>query len=137
MKVKLNKHVAGLGSAGDVKDVKEGYAQNYLFPNKLAHAVDKSTAVTITQQKVVQKKVKKTSVDLKGVSITINMESNESGGLYSSVDKEQVSRALQKQFPGVMIKKMKPAHLKEVGDHKVSVTVQNKTYDIHVNITSS
>ena len=36
MKVILTHEVSGLGTAGDVVDVKDGYARNYLFPRKLA-----------------------------------------------------------------------------------------------------
>ena len=38
MKVILTHEVSGLGAAGDVLDVKDGYARNYLFPRKLATA---------------------------------------------------------------------------------------------------
>jgi large subunit ribosomal protein L9 len=38
MKVILTHEVSGLGAAGDVVDVKDGYARNYLFPRKLATA---------------------------------------------------------------------------------------------------
>lgn len=57
MKVILNKDVPGTGKAGEVKDVADGYARNYLLPRKLAVAASGGALKEVEQKKAaVQKK---------------------------------------------------------------------------------
>ena len=48
MKVLLRKNVAGLGKVGETVEVKDGYAQNFLLPQKLATLLQTTEAKNIT-----------------------------------------------------------------------------------------
>ena len=141
MKVKLQKSIHGVGSAGDVKEVKEGYAVNYLFPRNLAHPVAQDTALfTRQQKKVLKKKNKKATIvgadAFAGKVYTIQVATDAEGVLHTAVDKHMVEKVLQKQ-DAVTIKKMKPAHIKSLGNHTVTVYIQNTSCDIQLHIQSS
>jgi large subunit ribosomal protein L9 len=55
MKIVLLKYVQGLGKAGDIKEVSDGYAKNFLFPNKLGELATKQSL----ESSLIQKKKKK------------------------------------------------------------------------------
>ena len=56
MKVILSKDVAGTGKAGEVKDVADGYARNYLIPRKLAIPASGGALRTVEQKKAAEQK---------------------------------------------------------------------------------
>ena len=66
MKVILQKDVSNLGEAGEVKQVADGYARNFLIPNKLAVRADEGNTKTALHQKKLaeQKKEKKSKEDM-------------------------------------------------------------------------
>lgn len=55
MKIVLLKHIQGLGKAGEVKEVSDGYAKNFLFPNKLGELATKQSL----ESALIHKKKKK------------------------------------------------------------------------------
>ena len=59
MKVILRENISSLGSVGETKEVKNGYANNYLFPQKLAYPATKSYLKIFENEKSVRSKLKK------------------------------------------------------------------------------
>ncbi len=102
MKVLLKKNVAKLGHIGDVVDVKDGYARNYLLPQRLA--IEPTTAnlkaIEVEKQKNLEElarqreqlQAKATVID--GKEITITARANPDGHLYGSVGPAQISAIL-------------------------------------------
>ncbi len=129
MKVILLKDVRRVGQHGDVKDVAEGYARNFLFPQKLAEAAtdDKLKAFEArkaaqeqelrAQDEVLDKKVS----SLRGKKITVTARATEKGGLFKSVSAKDAAKAIlaehSLEIPESAIQV--PEHIKILGEHPI------------------
>ena len=131
MKVILTHEVSGLGTAGDVVDVKDGYARNYLFPRKLA------TAWTAGGQKQVDSILKAResrtikSLDdakavksrIEGTTVTLSAKAGNSGRLFGAVSGSDLAAAVVKAG-GPELDKRKievPGHIKTTGEYSALV----------------
>lgn len=130
MKVILRQDVPNLGRAGEVKEVKEGYARNYLFPRKLAEELTQGRLKEA--QKVEEKRASKKQRDrdaaleaaerLKGLHLTLFARGGEKGKLFGSITVADIAGALQKK--GIRVDKRKieiPQPIKTLGSHRVAV----------------
>ncbi len=128
MKIVLLKNIPDLGNQGETKDVKRGYALNFLLPNNLA-AVPGTVVIKVKDKKkevlVKQQDLKKLESKLKDLSISFKRDANEKGTLYASVDKQAVEELLKQNGVKTKVHDLNPAHLKTVGTHKVEMTVDN------------
>ncbi len=105
MEVILNQDVDKLGKAGAIVKVKEGFARNFLIPNKLAMPVTSSNLKKLQQEKqkkVAQiEKVKKEFEQLKdrlnGLSLTIPALIHEEDKLFGSISPQDIAQALKEE----------------------------------------
>lgn len=114
MKVIFKQDVKGHGKKGEVKDVAEGFARNYLFPRKLA--VEASTAnlnVLKEQQRRARLRkererdeAQKLAERLKDLRVVISAKAGEGGRLFGAVTSKQISRYL-KDVHGIQVDKKK------------------------------
>ena len=103
MKIILQKDFPNLGDAGDIKDVSDGYARNFLIPNRIAIRADEgSTKVALQQKKMINlKKDKRTKSmsdvanKLKGKEIEVFVKVGENDKLFGSVTPQDISLALK------------------------------------------
>jgi large subunit ribosomal protein L9 len=103
MEVILTQDVAGIGKAGLVVKIKDGFARNFLFPKKLAVAVTAGNMKGIEQQKLrrsqQEEKSRKEAEGLKtrlaALSITIAAESQEKDKLYGSITAVEIQKSLK------------------------------------------
>ncbi len=130
MKVLLQKDVKDLGKVGDVVNVKEGFARNFLFPRKLAEiATEKNVKQKEHQKKVAEAKKKKAVVErqgilekLKGVSVSFKKQAGENDKLFGSVGASEISKELEKMGFIVDKKDIKLEEaIKEVGQFKAVI----------------
>ncbi len=130
MKVILQKDVSNLGDAGDLKDVADGYARNFLLPNRLAiRANDGSTKVIEHQRKLAavkkEKRVKSMQEIAKAIEskeLQILVKVGENDKLFGSVTSLDIANALKKE--GIEIDKRKieiPEHIKALGNYQAKV----------------
>ncbi|MCO4755051.1 MAG: 50S ribosomal protein L9 [Bacteriovoracaceae bacterium] len=111
MKVILTDRVKALGNVGEVVNVSQGYARNYLIPNKLALLADEGNQKQMEDyQKMLSKKVeeeKKAAQDLgkqlDGKTITVTKKVGGNGRLFGTVTSSELSKELEKQ--GVSIER--------------------------------
>ena len=111
MKVILTDRVKTLGNVGEVVNVSQGYARNYLIPNKLALLADEGNTKQMEDyQKMLSKKVeeeKKAATDLakqlNGKTITVTKKVGGNGRLFGTVTSTELSKELEKQ--GVVVEK--------------------------------
>jgi len=124
MKVILVERVENLGEAGDEKEVKDGFARNWLLPKKLA-VLSNDAMVKEIIKKVKAKKaenakkideLKKIAQDISVKSIVINVKSGEKGKLFGSVTAEDIAKEL-----GVDRKIITMDPIKEIGEHDVTI----------------
>ena len=102
MKVILSQNIDKLGKVGDVIKVKDGFARNFLIPQKQACLATAVNLRRVEKQKVKhesemeEKKVQaqEFSKKLSGVSCTINVEVNDLEKLYGSISEADVAKAI-------------------------------------------
>jgi len=130
MRVLLLKDVYKLGHAGDVKKVADGYARNFLIPQRLATL---ATANAIKQAETLRQNAAiaraKLNAELSGVAeklsalvITFSVKAGETGKLYGSVTSQQIAEEIKKNS-GLDVDRRNVGHqpLRELGEYKVPV----------------
>jgi large subunit ribosomal protein L9 len=103
MKVIFLDDVRNVGKKYDIKDVSDGYARNFLFPNKLAEAASPEAIKKLESMKAVhEKEDKETLAQLEAVAQKINetkiqfeVKTDKSGAVFGSVNKESILKALR------------------------------------------
>ncbi|MCG3137591.1 MAG: 50S ribosomal protein L9 [Phycisphaerae bacterium] len=103
MKLLLMKDVDHLGFVGDVVDVKNGYARNYLLPQRLAieptkaniKAIEAAKAQAAEERRLRMEQMKQAADRLAGVEVTIAAAANRDGTLYGSVGPREIAAALR------------------------------------------
>jgi len=133
MKVILQADVKGTGKKGQVFEVADGYARNFLFPKKLAIEATTGNIQDINHKKAAEDrrkgKEKETAVELadklNALLIEIKTKTGEGGRLFGSVTSKEIVAALKKQH-GVEVDKRKlelKEPIKALGDYEVPVKV--------------
>ncbi|MCR8634858.1 MULTISPECIES: 50S ribosomal protein L9 [Paenibacillus] len=105
MKVILLKDVKGQGKKGDVKEVSEGYATNFLFPKQLAAAASESSVKMIDNQKKAEQRKKDQEKEeavelgkkLGALTVELKAKSGKDGRLFGAIPSKQVAEELEKQ----------------------------------------
>lgn len=132
MKVILLKSVPKLGKKDDIVEVNLGYANNALFPQRLAvPATDAAVhaAKTRAQHKVVEKEIQHNLLDraigeLEGKSLVITVKTNEKGNLFSKIDTADIAKELLAQYRVSIDAKLMSIDtdpIKQTGQYTVSV----------------
>ena len=135
MKVYLLKDVENVGIAGEMLKVKEGYAQNFLIPRKMAvkitsknEAFYSSRVKTVEHRKeVIASKTSMMSEKIKGLKLTIERKTHDDGKLYGAISAGEIVDLLAKE--GVSISKSQvnfTKNIKEKGEHSVEVKFTSK-----------
>ena len=112
MKVILQQDVRGQGKKGQLVEVSDGYARNFLLPKKLAVVATAENLNTMKQQEKARKaqeaaekaEAEATAKKLEGLMVKIPAKAGEGGRLFGAVTAKEVSEALAYQF-GVNIPK--------------------------------
>jgi len=131
MKVILKEDVQNLGQQGDVVEVKAGYARNYLMPKRLAILFTEQQQKSIEEaQKVELRKLEREKdqidsvlQDIKALSLSLKMKSEEDNKLFGSVTKLDIVNLLEEN--GVKIDKKYidlASPIKTLGEHTVNVS---------------
>ncbi|MDP1593395.1 MAG: 50S ribosomal protein L9 [Gallionella sp.] len=144
MQIILMEKVINLGSLGDVVNVKNGYARNFLIPQgKAKRATTANMAEFEARRAEIEASDKAKLADaqargekLAGLTLQISQKSGVDGKLFGSVTNADVAAALAEQGFAVEKAQVRIAdgHLKTVGDHAVSVALHT---DVVVDITVS
>ncbi len=105
MKVLLLKDVKGLGKAGEVKEVKDGYGKNFLIGNKLAlHATNevlKKHEANVRKQKEADEeeiqRLKSIEKALSNIKLVVKRKLGANGSLFGAVTKDEIAHELKTQ----------------------------------------
>ncbi|XDD45144.1 50S ribosomal protein L9 [Leptospira sp. WS39.C2] len=130
MKIVLQKDVLNLGDAGDLKEVADGYARNFLIPRRLAvRANDGNTKAAIHQKRLAELKrdkrvkvMKELSSSLDGKTYEVKVKVGENDKLFGSVTANDIALAIKNT--GVELDKRKldlGEPIKTVGEFKIKV----------------
>jgi large subunit ribosomal protein L9 len=131
MKLVLYSDVKALGKRGDVVDVADGYARNFLLPRKLAGEADKGALAQLdAQQKAHQRREAQELADartlaarLESATLTIEAKAGENGKLFGAVTNADVAGAIARSL-SVSIDKHKielAGQIKAIGSYPVEI----------------
>jgi len=130
MKVLLCEDIDKLGWLGDVVEVAEGYARNYLLPQRLAKPATEDSIRAIAEEKArraEQRKLDGSRLDaaikaIEGAEAVIAAKANELGHLFGSVSARQIATNLREQGFEIADEVVQlPEHIKEIGTHSVTL----------------
>ena len=132
MKVLLCQDVEKLGWYGDVVEVKDGYARNYLLPYGVATVPSEGKMKSMAAErgkraedrKLALVQLERAAEAVEGAEVVVAAKANEQGHLFGSVHEQDIAENLREQ--GFEIKDSMVAlgeHIKEVGTHDVKIRV--------------
>ncbi len=141
MKVLLCEDVENLGFLGDVVEVKDGYARNYLLPHQIAIAPNEANIKSLSEAKVKRAEERKLSLEqlsraaeaVEGAEAVLAAKANELGHLFGSVTRRDIAANLRDQGFEVADEMVQLSeHIKQVGTHEVTLKI---TPDLTANIS--
>jgi large subunit ribosomal protein L9 len=130
MKVVLIKNYDKLGRIGEVKEISDGYVQNFLIPNKIVLPATTNNIERAKKQKLIREQKKKVvGVDknellnqLKNYTVSILEKADEKGTLFAGVTNAKIASELIKKGFQVKPKQIKlDSPIKKVGTFKVNI----------------
>jgi large subunit ribosomal protein L9 len=134
MKVLLISDVKKLGWLGDVVEVTDGYARNYLFPQGFAKlatdpnvkAIARAKAQRAEQRKLERQQLEKVCQTVNGAEVVIAAAANEQGHLFGSVFRHEIAENLRAQSFEVADDTVElNEHIKQVGTYRVGLWFDN------------
>ncbi|MEK7583341.1 MAG: 50S ribosomal protein L9 [Patescibacteria group bacterium] len=133
MKVVFLKNIKGVAQIGDMKNVPDGYARNFLLPGKFAKVATAGAAAEAESLKklreagAVEDRVhaEELAKKLEGVVVEITEGANPEGHLYGSVDAKKIAEAIHTTHHVVISSNQVelPHHIKTTGDHSVKLSL--------------
>jgi large subunit ribosomal protein L9 len=130
MKVLLCEDIKKLGWLGDVVEVNEGFARNYLLPQRLAKVATEANIRAIAKEKAKRseqrlrerRRVEKAAEAVNGAEAVLSARANEQGVLFGSVNESMIAANLRAQGFEVADDVVRlPEHIKSLGTHEVAL----------------
>ncbi|OMH23295.1 50S ribosomal protein L9 [Tersicoccus phoenicis] len=144
-KLILTQEVTGLGTAGDVVEVKNGYARNYLLPRGFALTWSRGGEKQVESIRAARKAravasladAQALAARLASTPVQIKMKAGESGRLFGTVKTDDVANAVSEAGLGSIDKRTVelPGHIKSTGDYQATVRLHedvSATVDVRV-----
>lgn len=136
MKVILLQDVKSVGKKGDMVDLSEGYARNFILPKKLGVEATNANKNNLKLQKANEEKIAKEQyeaalalkAEVEEMLVQVSLKSGEGGRTFGSISSKEIAKAVSEQYKKEIDKKkiqMQDA-IKSVGTHKVTVKLHPK-----------
>ncbi len=147
MKVIFVKDVGGVGQRGSIKEVKDGYAMNFLIAQGLA---EQATPEKIAKYEAIQKResaIREGEMQalamsvrgLKGTRIEISARATEKGGLFKTVGPKEIAQVLKDQKGVVLspeaIHPLEP--VKTIGDHIIKISASGAESEVMLKVSAA
>lgn len=135
MKIILIKNVDHVGRAGEVKNVADGFAQNFLIPKKLAVvASERNVALYSKLQIEAQKKLEEIKIGnknflnrLKSMTLTIKSKADDKDTFFAGITKDKIAQALINQGFNIKTKNIRLGEaIKKPGEYKIAINVNGE-----------
>ncbi len=134
MKVILLQDIKNIGKKYEVKEVKDGYARNFLIPKGLVKPANKPAMKWLKIQKEIEaqkaekelKSIQSLASQLDGLEITIPVKVGEEKQLFESIDVQKILKALKEK--GFKVKKEQiklEESIKELGEYPVKIYLEH------------
>lgn len=134
-KLILTSEVTGLGSAGDVVDVKNGYARNYLIPQGFAVSwsrggekqIEQIKAARAAREHATVEEAKDLKAKLEATKVRLAIKAGKEGRLFGSVKTSDIADAVAEAGLGQLDKRKMEitTPIKTVGDHEATVRLRD------------
>tara|TARA_B100001250_G_C19551516_1_gene679204 strand:- start:111 stop:554 length:444 start_codon:yes stop_codon:yes gene_type:complete len=130
MKVILTTNIKKLGKIGETVKVKDGFARNYLFPNKMALRENKKNLDYYNKiqeelenkEKLKLESAKKLIEDIKKIEIIFNKEADEKDQLYGSISKKEIINYLSDNKIKILSDDLKIlVPIRAIGQHNIEI----------------
>jgi large subunit ribosomal protein L9 len=138
MKVILQKDIPNLGDAGEIKEVADGYARNYLIPRKLVLPATAATAKAAQHQKrLIQLKTEKRRKEMSALSeklksiaeIEMQIRVGSKNRVFGSITPAMIAKAIEEKSGGTIVidrRKIEPGDpIKALGEHKLRINLSS------------
>ena len=131
MQIILTQDVKSLGKKGDLVNVSDGYARNFIMPKKLGLEATSKNLNDLKLQKAAEEKRQKEILDeakalakeIESITVSMYIKTGEGGKTFGSISSKEISSVLKDQH-GLDIDKKKlqlPEPIKTIGIHTVSI----------------
>ena len=131
MQIILLESIDRVGKAGDIVAVKDGYANNFLLPKKLAIVANKKNKLNLDSKldviskqneiKIVDANTLKDALDK--ISLTMRVEANDEDGLYGAITQKQVSDLLKAQGHNILNENIITGEIKNIGEFDITIKI--------------
>ena len=130
MKIILTTNIKKLGKVGDLVNVKDGFARNFLFPHKMAlrnnkknkEYFDKIKEEINNKEKEKEENAKKLLTELKNIKIDFTREADEKDQLYGAVSKKDIQNFLNEKNIKLLSDDIKISNpIRSLGTHIIEV----------------
>ena len=145
VRVILSEEISGLGSAGDLVDVKPGFARNYLIPKGMALLATEAQVKELEHhRRIIAEKNAQRVAEFEGdkqriekLELEVEAQAGAEGKLFGSVTSRDIAALLKEQ--GVEIDRRKlalPEPIKTTGEHEVTLKLHSEvTATVHLTVT--
>lgn len=137
-KLILTNEVTGLGAAGDVVDVKDGYARNFLLPRGLATPWTKGGQRQLDQIRAARSKrsiatleeAQSLKASLESKPLVISERAGENGRLFGAVTSKEIAEGIKEMFDKDIDRRTVefPTPIKALGEHKATVRLHEDVF---------
>jgi large subunit ribosomal protein L9 len=131
MQIILLESIDRVGKAGEIVAVKDGYANNYLIPRKLAIVANKNNKLELqskldviserNEQKIEEANALKLELDK--ISLTMRVEANDEGGLYGAITQKQISDLLKAEGHSILNENIITGEIKVLGEFEITIKI--------------
>ena len=131
MQIILLESIDRVGKAGEIVTVKDGYANNFLIPRKLAIVANKNNKLELknkldaiserNEQKIEQANALK--LDLDKISLKMRVEANDEGSLYGTITQKQISDLLKAEGHSILNENIATGEIKTLGEFEITIKI--------------
>ena len=131
MRIILLESIDRVGKAGEIVAVKDGYANNYLIPRKLAIVANKNNKLELQSRlnvisKQNEQKIKEANalkLELDKISLTMRVEGNDECGLYGTITQKQISDLLKAEGHSILNENIVTGEIKSIGEFEITIKI--------------
>ena len=137
LKVIFNKDLRGQGKRGEIKEVKDGYAKNFLIKNGYASQLNESSLGKYNreckEQRDLDDKMRKEAIILKEklekIEISFSVKTGKDDRVFGSISQKQVKDALEEKGYSIDKKQIEFDHvIASLGDHDVKINLYKEIF---------
>ena len=129
MQVILLESLNKLGKAGEVVAVKDGYAKNYLIPHNKAIVANKTNLADLknriskinSDNDIRIAEAKKIRENLNGKTYKVQIEANDEGVLYGSINQQQIIQLISNETNNINADSIVVPQIKNIGEYSVTI----------------